>query len=186
MSNLSLVDYTDTSSDEEEGDNKITGNVITSGKKIAVVQPTLLGHVLQSNVNQTPEGTSTNNLPSPVNSPVRALGEQNEMDVSDMDDVAHILLEFSEGRRGENAQYPGNVSPVIEISSSPLSYPEDGDQNHGNNSNFEIIDISSDSDTIPYEAASSPVSQNSTEFDLYNEFDVIITDRSCTTGENQF
>ena len=183
MSNLSLVDYTDTSSDEEEADSKITENLTTSGKKVAVVQPTLLGHVLQNYTNQAP-GTPAYNPPSPSNTPVRNDLDQNQMDQSDMDDVAHILLELSEeGMRRENSQNSGNLSPVIEINSSPLIDPQGGEGVNGENDDPEVIDISSDSDTIPYEVPSSPLSDNSTPFDLYNEFDVIISDRSFTTGK---
>ena len=184
MSKLTLVEYTDSSSDDEEGESKITGNLITSGKKVAVVQPTLLvGHVLQNEENQTHPGTSTENPPVPPNSPNRDLGEQNQMDQSDMDDVAQILIDFSAQGTGGNSQNSGNLSPVIEISSSPLNNLGDTEFGDGQNSDCEIIDISSDSDTIPYQVIPSPVSENSTPFDLYNEFDIVMSDRSFTTGK---
>ena len=95
-----------------------------------------------------------------------------------MDDVAHILLDLAaEPRRGGNYQNSGNHSPLIEISSS-LYDPEKEDI-----LDPEIIEISSDSDTIPYQQPQSPLSEDSEPFDMYNEFDVIISDKSCTTGE---
>ena len=184
MSKLSLVEYTDSSSDEEEGESKMTGNLITSGKKVAVVQPTLLfGHVLQNQENQTDEDTSTGNPPAPPNSPDRNVDQGNNMDQNDMEDFAHILIDLSQQGTGGNVQNSGNLSPVIEISSSPLNSPVGVEFGDGQNDECEIIDISSDSDTIPYQVHSSPVSENSPQFDLYNEFDDILSDRSVTTGK---
>ena len=168
MSNVTLVDYSDSSSDEKQRDNSLSRKIVQSAKEIAVVQPTFQGH-MQSQVNSA-------DVPAPpINSLVTDNGEHKENDQNDLDDVAHILLDFpAEARRGGNFQSSGNHSSFIEISSSPLYDPEEEEIVHA-----EII--SSDSDTIP---SQSPLSENSQPFDLYNEFDVIISDNSCITGEN--
>ena len=48
----------------------------------------------------------------------------------------------------------------------------------------EIIEISSDSDTIPYQQPQSPLSEDSQPLTCTMNFDIIISDNSCTTGEN--
>ena len=155
MSNVTLVDYSDSSSDDEPTDNFISIKTVPCSKKIAVVQPTLQGHVQNlSNSSELP--------PAPSNSPVTDNGEQQENDQNDMDDVAHVLLDLAaEPRRGGNYQNSGNHSPLIEISSSPLY-----DQEEEDILDAEIIEISSDSDTIPYQQPQSPLSEDSQPFDM--------------------
>ena len=175
MSNITLVHYSDSSSDEEQPDNILSIQNVQSSKKIAVVQPTLQGHIPNQNLSNSSELP-----PAPSNSPVTNSGQQQENDENDPDDVAHILLDLAaEGRTRGNSQHSGNESPLIEISSSPLYDPEEEEI-----LDAEIIEISSDSDTIPHQQPQSPVSEDSQPFDMYNEFNIIISDNSCTTGEN--
>ena len=118
--------------------------------------------------------------PAPSNSLVTDNGEQEENDQNYLDDVACILLDLAaEPKRGGNSQNSGNHSPLIEISSSSLYDPEEEEI-----LDAEIIEISSDSDTIPYQQPQSPLSENSQPFDLYNKCHIIKNDNSCTTGEN--
>ena len=175
MSNLTLVDYSDSSSDEEQPEKFLTIKNVQSSKKIAVVQPTFQGHVQNQNL-----GNSSQLPPAPSNSPVTEKVKQQENDQNDLDDVAHILLDLAtEPRRGGNSQNSGNHSPLIEISSFPLYDPEEEEI-----LDAVIIEISSDINTIPYQQPQSPLSEDSQPFDMYNEFDIIISDNSCTTGEN--
>ena len=206
MSKVHLVDYSDSSGDEEYTDVNFSQKTLNSGKKVAIVQPTIQGYVQHEVGNESPNyqaGLSPPPVPfPPVNSPVNDNAQEHQIDQDDLEDVAHILIDFSNELR-TNHQQTGDESPVIEITSSPLHDPEEAEIIAAENGELDIIDISSDSDeTILY--GSTPPSQNVDGFnssqpesprfssqepnpDMYDQFDdYIISDKSVTTGEKMY
>ena len=145
MDNLKLVDYTDSSSEDENLDLKpdiedieFGVNVETKIKKIAVVSP------LQQ--------ISANKQRGVINTPPH---ENPEEDIQ------------------INTQSPNSVHSnydIIEIGSSPVESPN-------------IIDVSSDSDTISYV---NPLEEDQIQDDPFLEFDDVFSNKSCTSGNKNY
>ena len=197
MSKPTLVDYTDSSSDEEDQHVKISPIFVDSTrKKVAIVQPTIVSG--NDSENQSVP-TPTDEPSPPANSPVSQENGGSGQNADDtLEDVAHILIDLSNQPRNINFER-GDMSPFIEITSSPLQDPNEPEIIAEENGECEIIDISSDSSaTILHN--STPPSQRIEEFgssqpevgnvsteepepEMYDQFDdYIISDRSFTTG----
>ena len=136
-----------------------------SGRKVAVVEP----RIIQQNVDESYDSNSLGEIegeivpassplpPAPPPSPENFL-VSGSLTNSDLEDVAHILLDLSLSEVRPNNQEDQRFGQEtedtpIEINSSPLSDPVD---------DSEVINISSDSDsdaaTIPYVTSPSPPS----------------------------
>ena len=141
MEELKLVDYSDSSSEDEIldsnydiGDKEFSVNLDSNLKKIAVVSP------LQQNA------------------PVEQM-EAINFPQEDINQEEEIII---------NTQSPASVHSnydIIEINSSPVESPN-------------IINVSSDSDTISYH--NHP--QDDIEDDLFLQFDEVFSNKSCTSG----
>ena len=132
-----------------------------SVRKVAVVEP----RIIQQNFDESNESNSPGEIvpassplpPAPPPSPENFL-VSGSLTNSDLEDVAHILLDLSLSEVRPNNQDDQGIGQEtedtpIEINSSPLSDPVD---------ESEVINISSDSDsdvaTIPYVTSPSPPS----------------------------
>ena len=197
MSKPTLVDYTNTSSDEEDQHVKISPIFVDSTrKKVAIVQPTIVSG--NDSENQSVP-TPTYEPSPPANSPVSQENGGSGQNADDtLEDVAHILLDLSNQPRNINFER-GDMSPFIEITSSPLQDPNEPEIIDEDNGECEIIDISSDSSATILHNATPPsqrieefgssqpevgnVSTEEPEPEMYDQFDdYIISDRSFTTG----
>ena len=144
MDNLELVDYTDSSSEDENLDLKpdiedieFGVNVETKIKKIAVVS-------LYQQI-------SANQQRGVINTPHENPEEEIQI----------------------NTQSPNSLHSnydIIEISSSPVESPD-------------IIDVSSDSDTISYV---NPLEEDQIQDDPFLEFDDVFSNKSCTSGNKNY
>ena len=180
---FNLVGYSDSSDEEEDGDSekhmaicgvpkmqsdteKQKSELESSGRKVAIVEPT----VFEQNLDLT-EYSPSSPLPPPPPPPPspETFLDSDSLAQDEMQNVAHILLDFSaSGVIGSNQQEQTATqeSPVL-ISTSPVSDIV---------SENEVINISSDSDTIPY-----AVSPNSPDYPI--TIDDCFSIKSVTSGK---
>ena len=178
---FNLVGYSDSSDEEQDGDSekhmaicgvprmqseteKQKSDLESSGRKVAIVEPT----VIEQNLDITHSSPPSPLPPPPPPSPETFL-DADTLAQDEMENVAHILLDFSvSGVIGSNQEEQNTTqdSPVL-ITTSPVSDVV---------SENEVINISSDSDTIPYVVSANSPDNRITIDDCFSI-------KSVTSGE---
>ena len=179
---FNLVGYSDSSDEEQDGDSekhmaicgvprmqseteKQKSDLESSGRKVAIVEPT----VIEQNLDLTHSSPPSPLPPPPPPPSPETFLDADTLAQDEMENVAHILLDFSvSGMIGSNQEEQSTTqdSPVL-ITTSPVSDVV---------SENEVINISSDSDTIPY-----AVSPNSPDKPI--TIDDCFSIKSVTSGE---
>lgn len=179
---FNLVGYSDSSDEEQDGDSekhmaicgvpkmqseteKQKSDLESSGRKVAIVEPT----VIEQNLDLTHSSPPSPLPPPPPPPSPETFLDADTLAQDEMENVAHILLDFSvSGVIGSNQEEQSTTqdSPVL-ITTSPVSDVV---------SENEVINISSDSDTIPY-----AVSPNSPDKPI--TIDDCFSIKSVTSGE---
>ena len=152
---FNLVGYSDSSDEEQDGDSekhmaicgvpkmqleteKQKSDLESSGRKVAIVEPT----VIEQNLDLTHSSPPSPLPPPPPPPSPETFLDADTLAQDKMENVAHILLDFSvSGVIGSNQEEQSTTQESPVLITSPVSDVV---------SENEVINISSDSDTIPY------------------------------------
>ena len=185
---FNLVGYSDSSDEEQDGDSEkqmaicgvpkmqsetekqksdLESDLESSGRKVAIVEPTVIEQNLDLTHSSPPSPLPPPPPPPPPPSPETFL-DADTLAQDEMENVAQILLDFSvSGVIGSNQEEQSTTQESPVLITSPVSDVV---------SENEVINISSDSDTIPYAVSANSPDNRITIDDCFSI-------KSVTSGE---